>query len=181
MVRAEVIDRIVAVVEGHIITLSDLREERAIRAQLGDRPVEDDRLLAGQLIETYLIEKQIADYPNIEVAKEEVDADLAKYKAGGSLPSDVIRDAIRRRIRMQKFIDMKFRQSIRPTDEEIRKYYDEVFVAEARKRGVQAIPPLTDSEMAAGIRENVIQERLDHEVTVWLEALRRRTNVEIYN
>ena len=30
-VRGEVIDRIVAVVEGHLITLSDLRQERPIR------------------------------------------------------------------------------------------------------------------------------------------------------
>jgi hypothetical protein len=75
---------------------------------------------------------------------------------------------------------MRFRQLIRPTDEEIRRYYEEVFVPETRKRGLQSIPPLTESDLVSAIRENVIQENLDHEVEVWLEAIRRRSNVEIF-
>src|SRR5262245_18664191 len=179
--HAEVIDRIVAVVDGHIITLSDLRREREIRGELGDRAIDDNHILAGQLIENYLIEMQIADYPNIDVTDAEVDADLAQLRARGITASDTLRDAVRRRIRIQKFFDMKFRQLIRPTDEEILKYYDEVFVPEAQKRGLQSVPPLTNSEMATAIRENVIQERLDHEVTLWIEAIRRRSNVEIFD
>jgi len=64
---AEVIDRIVAVVDGQIITLSDLRQERAIRALLQEKPIDDDRTLARQLVDAQLIERQIADYPNIDV------------------------------------------------------------------------------------------------------------------
>jgi hypothetical protein len=179
--QAEVIDRIVAVVEGHIITLSDLRQERDIRTQLGDRPIEDNHILAGQIIETYLVEMQIADYPDIDVSDTEVAADLEKVRARAMNPSPALRNAVRQRIRFQKFFDMKFRQLIRPTDEEIRKYYEEVFVPEARNRGLQSVPPLTNAEMANAVRENVIQERLDHEVTVWVEAIRRRSNIEIFD
>jgi hypothetical protein len=94
--------------------------------------------------------------------------------------SNALRDAVRRRIRIQKFLDMRFRQSIRPTDDEIRKYYEDVFVPEARKRGLPSIPPLTDPDIANAIRENVIQEDLDENLEVWLEAVRRRSNVEIF-
>ena len=178
--HAEVLDRIVAVVEGHLITLSDLRQEREIRATLGEKPIEDNATLVRQLVDTYLIERQITDYPNIDVTNAEIDADLQKVSLRSPTASDALRDAVRRRIRIQKFFDMKFRQAIRPTDEEIRKYYEDVFLPEARTRGLQSIPSLADAEMANAIRENVIQEKLNHEVDVWLEAIRRRSNIEFF-
>ena len=178
--RAEVIDRVVAVVEGHVITLSDLRQERQVRAQLGEEAIDDDAALAKLLVDNFLIERQIADYPNLDVTDAEVDSDVEKFNLSASRASDALRNAVRQRIRMQKFFDVRFRQFIRPTDDEIRKYYDEVFLPEARARGMQSIPPLTDPEMAKGIRENVIQESVDHEVDGWLKAIRRRSNVEVF-
>jgi hypothetical protein len=177
--HSEVIDRIVAVVDGHIITLSDVRQEREIRTRLGEKQIENDLTLPKQMIDTYLIEQQIADSPDIEVTDSEVDAELKKLNVSTGAVSVALRNAVRRRIRIQKFFDMRFRQLIRPTDDEIRKYYEEVFVPEAQKRGLQSIPPLTDSELANAIRENVIQESLNHDVDVWLEAIRRRSNIEI--
>jgi hypothetical protein len=178
--NAEVIDRVVAVVEGHVITLSDLRQERQIRAQLGEEPIDEDAALTKQLVDNFLIERQIADYPNLDVTDAEVDSDLEKFNLSANRASDALRNAVRQRIRMQKFFDVRFRQFIRPSDDEIRKYYDEVFLPEARARGMQSIPPLTDPEMAKGIRENVIQENLNHEVDGWLKAIRRRSNVEVF-
>jgi hypothetical protein len=177
--HAEVIDRIVAVVDAHIITLSDLRQEREVRTQLGEKSVEDDLTLTNQLTDAYLIDQQIADYPNIEVTNTEVQAALDKLNPRLSKVSEAIRDAVRQRIRIQKFFDVKFRELIRPTDAEIQKYYDEKFVPEARARGLEKIPALTDAQIADGIRENVIQEKLDHEVDVWLEAIRKRSKVEV--
>jgi hypothetical protein len=179
-VQAEVLDRIVAVVEGRIVTLSDLRQEREIRAQMGEKPIDDDVTLAKELIDSYLIERQITDYPNIEVKEEEVEADIKKLNIADGKASQTLRDAVLRRIRIQKFIDLKFRDLIRPTDEDIRTYYEQVFLPEARSRGLQSVPPLTEPDMADAIRQNVVQERLDHEVDVWLEAIRRRSAVEIF-
>src|SRR5215472_10582977 len=125
-VQAEVIDRIVAVVEGHIITLSDLRQEREILTRFGE-PDREDKVLTRELIDNYLMERQI-DSAGIEVSDAEVDAGLQKSVSVGEPPSKALRDAVRRRIRMQKFVDIRFRQLIRPTDEDVRKYYDDVFV-----------------------------------------------------
>jgi parvulin-like peptidyl-prolyl isomerase len=197
---AEVIDRIVAVVDGQIVTLSDLRQEREIRALLGETQIDDDNILAKQLVDTQIIQRQIADYPNIEVTEEEINAEVWKLNlhqvqnprdpagrdfadAQGRVletPAARILDAIRSRIRSQKFFELKFRQSIRPTEDEVRKYYQDVFVPAAKARGVESIPLLTDPSMASAIRENVIQENLDHEVEVWLEAIRRRSKIEVF-
>lgn len=177
---AEVIDRIVAVVDGHIITLSDVRKERELRGQLGDKADRDDRTVARQLVDNYLIEQQLVDYPNIDVTDAEVEADLNKVDSGPGVTSASVRDAIRRRIRMQKYFDLRFRQMISPTTEEIRKYYDDVFMPEAVSRGLQPIPSLTDPGMANAIRQNVIQESLDRQVDTWLGALRGRSKIEIF-
>jgi hypothetical protein len=178
--RAEVIDRIVAVVEGHIITLSDVREEREIRTRLGETNIPEDKVLAKDLVDRHLVERQIADYPNVDATEAEVDQSLRSMIQNGVI-TNAIRNAVRQRIRMQKFFVDKFGESIQPTDEQIRKYYVEIFVPAAQARGLDPIPPLTDPDVASGVRQNLIHESLDHEVTVWLEAIRRRSNIEVFD
>jgi len=176
--HAEIIDRIVAVVDGHIITTSDLNQEREIRARLGEKPIDDDKALLEELIENQLIESQMADFPGVEVTDEEVAAELIKSQAKQGAATQPVSEAIRKRLRMQRYFDVRFRQFLRASDEEVRKYYEEVFVPEARKRGVNPIPPL--EQVTDMIRMNIIEEKLDHEVKIWLEAIRRRSNIEIF-
>jgi hypothetical protein len=176
--HAELIDRIVAVVEKHVITLSDIREEREIRTSLGEATPEDN-VLAKDLVDNFIIERQIADYPNVDVTDVEVQ-DTVRSLSATTRISDALRNAIRRRIRMQKFFAMKFGESIQPNDAQIQKYYAEDFVPAARARGLNPIPPLTDPEMMKAVRDNLIQESLHHEVSVWLEAIRRRSNIEVF-
>jgi len=179
--RGEVIDRIVAVVDGHIITQSDVRQEREIRTRLGEKTVESDKDLVRILIDDRLIESEIADYPGVDVSNADVSAYLQDSIAREGAPAQAMLDAVRRRILMQRVFDIKFRQSIRPADEDIRRYYEEVFVPEARGRGLNPIPPLSDPQMSKAVHDNVVQELMDHEVNVWLEAIRRRSNIEIFD
>jgi len=79
---------------------------------------------------------------------------------------------------MQKYFDLRFRQFIRPTNEDLQKYYDDVFVPEWKKRGLNPIPPLT--QITDAIRNNVVQEQMNHEIDVWLEAIRARSNIEVF-
>ena len=176
--QAEIIDRIVAVVEGRIITLSDVRQEREIRTRLGEKPIGEDRVLVRQMIDDYLIENQIGDVPGTDVTEDEVDADLARFRTQGETPSQVMRNAVRRRIRMAKHFEVRFRQSIRASDEEVKKYYDQTFVPEAKAQGLNPIPSL--EQVTDGIRKNIIEESLNHEVKIWLEAIRRRSRIEVF-
>jgi hypothetical protein len=177
--KAEVIDRIVAVVDGRLITMSDVRQEREIRTRLGEKAVESDKALVQILIDDRLIESEIADYPGIDVNDADVSAYLQDSIAREGVPTQAVRDAVRRRILMQRVFDIKFRQSIQPAAEDIRKYYENVYVPEARSRGVDPVP-LSDPQMSKGIRSNVVEELMDHEVNVWLEAIRRRSNIEVF-
>jgi parvulin-like peptidyl-prolyl isomerase len=176
--QAEVIDKVVAVVDGHIITASDMRQERDILMRLNEKQVDDDKALVQQLIDNYLIEAQIADFPGIEVTDDDVTKELQKSGAGEGASSQSLREAVRLRIRMQKYFEMRFGQFIQTSDEDVNKYYNVVFVPEAQKRGLNPIPPLAD--VSDLVRNNIIQESLHHEITIWLEAIRRRSNIEVF-
>ena len=175
--RAEIIDKIAAVVENRIITLSDVQREREIRARLGE-PEPENKVLIGEMIDRRLLETEIAEFPNIEVTEAEVDAGLARSRDPGNVPSEALRNAVRFRIRTAKYFDARFRPTIHPSDEDVRKYYSGVFVPEARARGLDPVPPL--EEVAGGIQNNVVEEALNREIDIWLEAVRKRSNIEVF-
>jgi hypothetical protein len=175
--HSEILDRMVAVVEGRVITLSDLRQEREIRGQLGETFKGDDKALAREMIDNYLIDRQSTDFAGLDISQEEIDTELKRVVPQG-VPSHAMRDAIMLRLRISKFFELRFQQFIRPTDQEVQKYYDEVFLPEARNRGVNPIPPLP--QVADGIRNNLIQEQRNREIDMWLAGVRKRSNIEVF-
>ena len=176
--HGEILDRIVAVVEGHIITLSDVRQERQIRMQLREQIPADEPALAREMVDNYLIDRQSADFAGLDVSQEEVEEELRIFVPQGT-PSQAMRDAVTLRIRIAKFFDLRFRQFIRPTDEEIKNYYDNVFVPEAKSRGTNPVPPLT--EVVDAIRNNLIQEQRNREIDMWLAGIHKRSNIEVFD
>jgi parvulin-like peptidyl-prolyl isomerase len=177
LLEAEIIDKILAVVDNRIITLSDIREERLIRAALGEQAPQDNSALLEELIERSLIVSQMAEFPGVEVTDEEVQEKMRNITVPDSVSDKAMKQAVRVRLMIARFMDARFRQFIRVTEDDVRKYYDEVFVPAARARGA-SVPPL--EEVAEGIRANVAEEKLDDDVDVWLQALRRRSNIEIF-
>ena len=79
---------------------------------------------------------------------------------------------------MRKYFELRFGQFIHASDADVQKYYNDVFIPAAKERGLNPVPPLT--EVTDLIRNNVVQEAMNHEVTIWLEALRRRSNIEVF-
>ncbi len=176
-IRAEIIDRIAAVVDGHIITTSDIRQQREIRTTLGDKPIEDEAAFLQQMIDDYLIETNMTDV-TVDVTDDELDAEMRKFAPGSGLPLTKVREVVRLRIRMRKYFDKRWGESIHPTDEDIHRYYQTVFVPAAKERGLTSIPAL--ETIAESVRNNVFQEALNHEINIWLEAIRRKSKIETF-
>ncbi len=174
--HAETLDKIVAVVDGRIITLSDVRQEAAIRSLLGETTLNEQAIIQ-QLIEGYLIETQLAGFPGVDVTDDEIAEAVAKLQKKDGVTPRALHDALLRRMRTARYLDVRFRQFLMPTDQDVQKYYNDVFVPEARERGINPIPPI--EQVKDAIRKNVVEEQLDHEVTIWLDAVRRRSNIEI--
>src|SRR5262249_13382303 len=153
--RAEIIDRIVAVANNHVVTLSDVRRAAAVRTILG-YPAVEQKQLVRELVDSVLIEEQIAQFFGVEVTEAQVEEVMKNVTDLHGLPADAVREAIRRRLRADQFFELRFRQFLRATDAEIADYYNKYFVPAAQKKGgpVPTLEQVTDL-----IRENVIQEK----------------------
>src|SRR5262245_42529988 len=175
--RAEIIDRIVAVANNRVVTLSDVRRAAVVRTILG-HPTIDQKQLVRELVDSVLIEEQIAQFFGVEVTEPQVDEVMKSVADLRGLPADVVREAVRRRLRADQFFELRFRQFLRATDAEVADYYSKVFLPAAEKKGG---PVPTLEQVADMIRESVIQEKAAHEVDSWLEAIRRRSDIEIFD
>ena len=178
LLQSEVIDRTLAIVNNHLVTLSDVRREREIRAVMGMQESKDDSTILKELVDDQIVQEQIAQFPGVEVTDAQIDMALRGYTDLRGVPLVVMREAIARRLRTAEFIELRFQPFIQATDDEIRAYYENIFVPEAEKRGLSPVPTLEQTKEA--LRENVVQEKVKHEVDNWMEANRRRSDIEIF-
>jgi hypothetical protein len=172
--RAEVIDRIAAVVDGNIITLSDIRLEREIQLVLGD-PVETDENLLKSMIDRALLEEEMAQFPSLDVDDGEVDDRMREISDFRGVAPPAIRNAIIRKIQRRRYLELRYRQFIVVSSEEIEKEYETVFIPEAVKRGV-TVPELKAIE--GNLRMILFEKKLSQELEASLRDLRVRSNVE---
>ncbi|MFZ3073386.1 MAG: peptidyl-prolyl cis-trans isomerase [Thermodesulfobacteriota bacterium] len=142
--RAEIIDRVAAVVNSEIITLSELNAATAVA--LGglkgkiqrDASIEDRSRILDGLIEKTLM-KQSAEKAGIEVSEKEIDNAVEDIKKENRMTQDALlialatngltyasyREQMREEIRQAKFMDRQFRSGINVTDEDVLNYYNQ--------------------------------------------------------
>jgi parvulin-like peptidyl-prolyl isomerase len=174
---SEVIDRIVAVIGGKvIITQSDVRKERRLLLALG-KDAGTDEIILRDLIDRRLLAEQIEQFAGIQVSDEAINARLAEVRNPGDLSSEDLRSAVVSEIGRTEFIIQRFRQFIRVSDEEVNNYYQNVFGPAVRAKNLP-VPPL--ETVTIDIQRTIVSEKLENELSGWLENLRRRNDVEIF-
>lgn len=142
---AEVVDRIVAVINDSIITLSELRAATAVAmdklgVEGGAIDLEEAREMEGGildgLIEQRLV-KQAADKAGIEVSEREIDNAVEDIKKQNRLTQEELllalaengltqkeyREQLKEQIRQVKFVNREFRSRISIQPEDIEDYY----------------------------------------------------------
>jgi peptidyl-prolyl cis-trans isomerase SurA len=137
----EVIDRVVAIVNDDLITLSELRE-----AALSINPTSteqiDERTVLNQMVEAKLFEQE-ANRRGITVTKEELDASIEQVRSKYNLTEDQMEEVLKKQnltpetFREQwrtqtlgnKLLESQLKNRIVVTDDEIKKYYEENYGA----------------------------------------------------
>jgi len=178
-VRAEVIDRIAAVVNGRIITLSDIRKENEVRAvvERGYKP-QTEAVLLQSMIDNDLLDEEMAQYPGLDVNDDEIDEQMKSISNFRGVAPAEIRDALSREIQRYKYISLRYRQFIVISNEEIKNFYDSTFVPEVRKTG-DTVPDLQD--VTDKIRTILFEEKVIDELEASLKAIRARSNtIEVF-
>lgn len=196
-----VLDRVVAVVNNQAILSSDLSTEMRLSVldpgRVGRGTLTPQRALQ-QLISRALIEQQIRqeDLQATEPAPAQVAARLAEIRkelpacvrancatdagwkaflAGHDLTPEGVETYLRHRLEILSFIELRFRQGISISHQEIESYYHDTLLPQYPAG--ETVPSL--DTVAPRIEEILLQQKVNVLFTGWLDNLRKEGEVEV--
>lgn len=190
-----VVDKMVATVNAGVktdlITYSDLMWQLALQppSQL-DNPTSDDLNRALRLlIDQRLILQEAEKIPTIVPTQKEVSEardELARnfpsplefqqrlQRVG--LTSEKLDEIIEQRLKIEKYLDFRFRNFVVISQKEIADYYRDVYVPRVRKQFPgRIVPPL--EEVRADLEKTLMEAKIESEIDAFLDAARERAEI----
>ncbi len=186
-VGAEIIDRVLAVVNGAVILQSDSRG--ALRLGLIEMPAGPEALRAvlDRLIERRLVLIEVNRSGAVDLDEAAVEARMAQVRGRfasdaelqavldeNGLTHDQVRSFIRDDLRMAAYLQQRFGTTLEPSETEVLAYYrlhPERFTRDGALRAFNAV--------IEEARTLVTEERRATTIRDWVAGLRRRADVTI--
>src|SRR5215469_14786378 len=189
----EVLDRLVATVNGHALLESDWNDEVRFECFMSGRPLEDvtsdDRKAAlDRLIDQELLREQMrssdfkpASPAEIEQQWDSLKAEYAHDHESSSwssalshygLSEAVAKDHIAVELNQLRLVDTHLRPLVQIEPAEIETYYKEQIVP---KFPVNQAPSLEQARRK--IRELLVQQKIDQQLSSWLDTLRAQARI----
>ncbi len=195
--HSEVIDRIVATVNGHIILQSDWDEALRYEALLNDHPLslftdEDRRAVLDRLIDQELLGEQMksAAFPHASEAEAEERVAEARRHYPEAVTDEGWQSVLDRfeinqkdlvahvqqQIDLMRLVDAHLRPAVQIDSKTIEAYYRDKFVPQLKQAGATDIPL---EDVSAKIRELLTQEKVSELMVSWLQTLRSESKVSV--
>jgi hypothetical protein len=191
---ADVVDRIVATVNGHVILQSDwddaIRFEAFVEGRPLDKLSDQDRNRAlDRLIDQELLREQAQGVESSQPPAEEVQQrimDLQKeHKATTSsawhavlahygLAQKQVESWLAHDIAVLHQVEARLRPTVQIPPQTIETYYQQTFLPELRKSGAQDVPL---AQVSGKIREILTEQKVNELFTSWLQALRSESKI----
>jgi peptidyl-prolyl cis-trans isomerase SurA len=193
----QVIDRIVARVNGRIILQSELDEALSYEALLNGQSLSQvtadgrrtvlDRLIDQELLHEQLKSSELVRATEAEAASqvsaarklypeagtgEGWQALLAKY---GLREKDLV-SHVRQQIDLMRLVDARLRPAVEIDSKTVEAYYREKFVPQLKQAGAGEVPL---ADVSAKIKELLTQEKVSELLVSWLQNLRSVSDVRI--
>lgn len=193
----EVIDRIVATVNGHIILQSDWDEELCYEALLSGRALsffseEDRRAALDRLIDQELLAEQMKSASFQHASEAEAAAEVAEARklhpdaattegwqallARYGLTERTLTEHVEQQIDLMRLVDAHLRPAVQIDSKSIEAYYRDQFVPQLKQNGGEDVPL---ADVSAKIREILIQEKVSELMVSWLQSLRAESKVSL--
>lgn len=193
----QVIDRIVATVNGRIILQSDLDEALRYEALLDGRALslfsdDDRRAVLDRLIDQELLGEQMKSAAFQHASEVEASARVAEAR---KLYPDATTDEgwqavlnryrlsqkdvlahVQQQIDLMRLVDAHLRPNVQIDSKTIEAYYREKFVPQLKESVVSEAP---SADVAAQIRELLTQEKVNELLVSWLQSLRSESKVNV--
>ena len=183
----EVVDRIVARIEGDIITLGEIRELGAFQKLTG-RAIATEETLLRQLIDQWIVANDAAAARFPQPDADDVDAEVARleHTAGTSeafaprlaalgLTAKALRRMVTRELYLERYLDYKFRPTVKTDPQAIEVYYRDTLLPQLKARN-ESSPPI--ESVSEQIREVLVQKDISRLSEEWLAQTRAQIHVE---
>ena len=192
----DVIDRIVATVNGQVILQSDLDEALCYQALLSGRPLaalsDDERhAVLNRLIDQELLREQMKSADFRHATDEEVAARVADARkqypqaasddswhsllAGYHVTEKDLFAHVRQQIDVMRLVDARLRPAVQIDSKSIEAYYQDQFVPRLKQSGATQIPL---EDVSTRIRELLTQEKVSEMLVSWLQTLRSEGDIK---
>jgi hypothetical protein len=189
----EEVDRLIAAINGKVITDGDLDLARSLNAILasgnssgtGSRDQEINRL-----IDLELMRQELNNFSMAQEDETKVQARMASlretYAGKGGIPALLQRLGLQESelisyLRLESsilaFVNFRFRPFANISGEEIKAYYDGRLAAQFRKSGIE-LPPLT--QVAGKIEEILREEKINSMLDQWIKEIRRNSRIDYF-
>ena len=192
-VWGEVVDQVAALVEGEVVTSSEIQQLVQYKGwQMSEEPDERRDLyltVLDQIINQKLISRDAQHTPGIQISQEDVDRQLQAYQRRfssrdqfqGKLESmemteSSLRNLIRRELTVWRFVQTRFEPFIIVMPPQIQEYYDQILVPELAQTGA---PLPTLDLVREQIREILILEKTNQEMDRWVKNMRGKAQVSV--
>jgi hypothetical protein len=191
----QVIDRMVATVNAgartELITYSDLMWQLALQpsTQLDNPTSEELNHALRLLIDQRLILQEAEKLPTITPTSREISdarAELARnfpsepafrerlQRVG--LTSDKLDEIIEQRLKMEKYLDFRFRNFVVISEKEIADYYRDVYVRRFQQRSPGRIVP-TLEQARDEIEKTLMEAKIESDPAAFLDPARERAEI----
>jgi hypothetical protein len=189
---AVTIDRIAAVVDRQVLTVSEINQMIEVRFFARTSADEDDyrRDVLDALIAQALRYRDVERFGAQDIPRDTIEARLVEIRerfaseseflaalARAELTLDELTALIKRQLQVEAYIQERFAPLVFVSNEEIAEYYSGTWTQQRRERGLP-VPPL--ASVRDEVRTAVRSSRLESEVGRWTTQLRARANVDVY-
>lgn len=195
---AQVVDRMVAVVNRRVILESELDQAARVEFLMQGKPVAsltqaDRAAVLERLIERSLLDQQIIHPDMLDPTPQELAAKVKELREGMPGPpasSDAqwqallnsyglteqdLEEQLASQVRILRFIDLRFRGLVRVDKNDVETYYQEKFLPEVRKRNA---PEPGLAEVSGKIEQVLVEQRIGDLLNNWLKTLRAQAHIE---
>lgn len=191
----EVVDKMVATVNGGVrtdlITYSDLLWQLALQPNTPlDNPTSQDLNRALRLvIDQRLILQEAEKLPTIAPTADEIknarDALVKEFPSLAEfqqrllrvgLSSEKLDEILEQRVRIEKYLNFRFRNFVLITQEEINDYYQNVYVPRLRRQAPGRIVP-TQEEARRAIENILTEAKIESDTDAFLDSARERAEI----
>ena len=187
--RKQIVDRIVATIEGEPVMASELDELRKFQQLLGGPAVAEKDLMRRRA-EQWIIaaDAQASRFPRPAAA--DVDKELARLAAQFASPdayaarlrelelrAESVKHLVGQQLYFSRYLDARFRPTVQVEERDIEAYYRNDLARQMAARG-QQLPPL--DTVREQIRELLTQRQISERAGRWLDENRERLRIIVH-